>query len=521
MLGFRCNESNKFTRCDMTFRVLAAKTAPLSQTVLPKRLRSTFIPPAVSRHFEIAPIASTTTKKNWFTILIGKNGVGKSQLLADLADAFSVYRGEFLSRRQKGNPLEVEFFSDGEVRAIYGDLSEPDSHDPFQQQSNFSYPARIIASTITPFDKFRLSRDVIHEKALTMGAERRTSDIYRYAGLRDSNGRTNFQNAIFRAIKGLFLGDIAAEGKNKKLERVFNFLGFLPEITIQYTPLPYSTSQELAALLRSSLTDEEIVEKTDSNFTARRLSSFLQSQNDGRDLLLAALDEFGKESDERRDFRIQISADRSERHLLNMLFALKELRIVIFRDVSLRFLEDRGSLSILDASSGVISMVSGMLGIAAGIADNSLIIIDEPEISLHPEWQDKYLELLYETFSSFSGCHFIIATHSPLIVSDSIPEFSNVVDMSRIHDERSNFYEISGASSDRILATVFGVFGKDNLFIRQEVIKAANAVARGRMSDADFAERIKFLRKVRGELPEASNLARLIADLLAAIRSEQ
>lgn len=47
-----------------------------------------------------------------------------------------------------------------------------------------------------------------------------------------------------------------------------------------------------------------------------------------------------------------------------------------------------------------------------------IILIDEPEISLHPQWQRDYLEKLNKWLEIlwFINCFFIIVTHSPLIV---------------------------------------------------------------------------------------------------------
>ncbi|MWT62345.1 AAA family ATPase, partial [Escherichia coli] len=73
--------------------------------------------------------------------------------------------------------------------------------------------------------------------------------------------------------------------------------------------------------------------------------------------------------------------------------------------------------SINDASSGQQCMLLNILGIASSIEDNALILIDEPEISLHPEWQENYIQLLIDSFTHVKGCHFIIATHSPQIVA--------------------------------------------------------------------------------------------------------
>jgi len=50
-------------------------------------------------------------------------------------------------------------------------------------------------------------------------------------------------------------------------------------------------------------------------------------------------------------------------------------------------------------------------------SSNSLILIDEPEISLHVAWQEKWLEDLEET-SKLSNFRAIVATHSPEIIAD-------------------------------------------------------------------------------------------------------
>ncbi len=49
--------------------------------------------------------------------------------------------------------------------------------------------------------------------------------------------------------------------------------------------------------------------------------------------------------------------------------------------------------------------------------ENSLILIDEPEISLHVEWQRQFLKDLSRV-TSFSNHSFLIATHSPQIIHD-------------------------------------------------------------------------------------------------------
>ena len=48
-----------------------------------------------------------------------------------------------------------------------------------------------------------------------------------------------------------------------------------------------------------------------------------------------------------------------------------------------------------------------------GAKEGSLILVDEPEISLHIDWQEQLVERLY---APLTGSRLIIATHSPDIV---------------------------------------------------------------------------------------------------------
>ena len=72
---------------------------------------------------------------------------------------------------------------------------------------------------------------------------------------------------------------------------------------------------------------------------------------------------------------------------------------------------DKRKFFITEASSGELCILFNMLSIAGSIKDESIVLLDEPELSLHPEWQRDFLPLLAKVFSKYKRCHFIIATH--------------------------------------------------------------------------------------------------------------
>lgn len=65
-----------------------------------------------------------------------------------------------------------------------------------------------------------------------------------------------------------------------------------------------------------------------------------------------------------------------------------------------------------------------------------IVLIDEPDLHLHLEWQRKYMQRLIDVFSTLelpdATFHFILATHSPFIISDIAA--ANIVMLERVEN---------------------------------------------------------------------------------------
>jgi len=77
------------------------------------------------------------------------------------------------------------------------------------------------------------------------------------------------------------------------------------------------------------------------------------------------------------------------------------------RVYKIAFSKDKNIFNYSDLSSGELSVLSLILGLTATITDDSLICIDEPEINLHPQWQEKIIELIELVSENYYGCHFL------------------------------------------------------------------------------------------------------------------
>ena len=72
-------------------------------------------------------------------------------------------------------------------------------------------------------------------------------------------------------------------------------------------------------------------------------------------------------------------------------------------------------LSLLSSGEQHLIVIIGELVFNAD--ENCLVLIDEPEISFHPEWQEKFLGIL-ESIQRVNAFSVLVSTHSPMLIGD-------------------------------------------------------------------------------------------------------
>jgi len=104
------------------------------------------------------------------------------------------------------------------------------------------------------------------------------------------------------------------------------------------------------------------------------------------------------------------------KNIINERFAYKN--VTITRDGGFEFATDSGRpLAPTSLSSGEQHEVVLLYELLFNIKPNLLVLIDEPEISLHVAWQDQFLRDLSE-MTKLSQFDAVLATHSPQIISN-------------------------------------------------------------------------------------------------------
>jgi ABC-type Mn2+/Zn2+ transport system ATPase subunit len=371
-------------------------------------------------------IPISKVRRNSVHVLTGPNGSGKTETLVKLLDG-----GRFMS------------FPKGHSPSVVG-----------------AVPARVISQTFSPFSRFppplesgRSLLDYFSEYAaddLTytcIGLHSRTrfvgsgltKEVIEQAIYRLSE-QANGVGAIFQVLRGLDLRDvltltyvahepyklIAAERKDQ-FSAIYKFL----------TDLVREPAGPNDAFVRSLKLQ---LERT----SLRDLAELIGTAFDVTERLVA-------------DSRLVLQLDGAYRKtldfaLLQALSLLRRVGLLELRSCQIKNIQGRG-FDVAGASSGQQQMLCSIIGLAAALRKNSLVVVDEPELSLHPNWQMSYLDLLEAALAPHEGCHVFLATHSPLIVQRAQEKGVAVLQMDRVEEaeELSSRYQppsVEGALLD-------------------------------------------------------------------------
>jgi len=133
-------------------------------------------------------------------------------------------------------------------------------------------------------------------------------------------------------------------------------------------------------------------------------------------------------------------------------------------------------------------------------ANNSIILIDEPEISLHPQWQSKIIKL-YENVGRNN--QLIIATHSPHIVCNI--EAKELKIMKKYSDRISvlngeEIEETYGQNVETILKVIMGIDNVRNDDISEKLSKIYKLLESNLFDTEEYRNIFNYLRKYLGDL---------------------
>lgn len=410
-----------------------------------------------------------TNEDNYFSLIIGNNGTGKSRFLSSIC----------------------KFFNDKKEQSINIDYT--------------CEPNKIIAITHSISDKFPLD-NTFRIKRKDLSEEYTYSSLdYIYLGTRNEVNSYSNRALMTKTI------DILFENYSEKLiaegyRHIFEYLGYEPIIKLNYkiANLNRRNLFNLIDFTVDSLKDylQNKVEKGFGSFRYRNIEKILENN----EILQEIFEFYNLNLNETNDYSILVNFSQSNIERLksdnstyiDKFKAYKILKIMrsidLIRDFEIKVYKKGGNeFNFSEASSGESNILSTLIALIPLIQDNSLILIDEPEVSLHPTWQSQYIDLLKKIFNGVKGCHIIIATHSHFLVSDLPLNSSSVIEFKNNKNLiQSKLIESStfGWSAEDILLNIFKLPSSRNFYLSQMVSESLELLA----NKSYKSERFKYLQ---------------------------
>ena len=447
------------------------------------------------------------------TVIIGKNGTGKSLILRNIADIFEDLKNYFLPI--KGYRNKVNFSYEGQI--FYNKSLIEFHYKPFFNETIFSNdnskrkyefnfykngkqiiqnddlcPQRVLVSAYLVSDKFRF-------------ATKDKKEFYLYLGLRqtaNSAGTKSFLNRVIPYV----IDYIKDRESLSSLEAALDFLEFDNNFfEIEYK-CRYKYHFFSGNLLEEEFEDLLITWETFSKRKnpPRYLDYYNYSIRGDAKLIKKIVNYLNELSNKfkirvRGNSLIKINLLEGGLEKVELLQILNRLDLLESPNIILK--KSNKTLHLHQASSGEFHYFTSILGLLTNLNENSLVLIDEPEISFHPNWQLKYIHYLKKVFKAYKSCHFILATHSHFLISDLEPETSNVIRLEREENGDLNVEQIKestyGMSAEEILYRVFELRTYRNYFFEIELRELLHLLSNKSDDSNRIKELINNLRKVK------------------------
>jgi predicted ATP-binding protein involved in virulence len=393
------------------------------------------------------------------TIIHGPNGIGKTIILNMLYDLFTNNNINNKIWRIPFNTLEI-YFEDDSIFKLTKKTSAQRVHDMTANQTyiqdwdNLASASNNISSvlnkeeeTITIDDKIN---EVYQNYELSASFTNTSGDKDEFILIEKSNININPLLKKYIDIVNLKIYFIVTQRLKKEFQNPF------PQLKIPHTLNTLSIiyhSKDLIMRIGSELAHSTKISQSldssfpirlsnadnQSNFTQNELAEKLKELENKRSNLINAgiLDNEKQENgnikiDEKNlnvlsfycrdtEAKLNVFDDIYNRislfkKIVNSHLLHKELSISKIEGVVLK--SDEGlSIPIDKLSSGEQHLIILFYELLFKVEPDTLILIDEPEISLHVGWQVKFLKDLLEVVD-LVGFDVLIATHSPQIIKD-------------------------------------------------------------------------------------------------------
>ena len=422
------------------------------------------------------------------TVIIGANGIGKSYILKVIIDIFNYIHHRLLDSNDSNNlpyRFKLTYYINGDKCVL---SSMPKGMEPVGRGERYNVyyyfndhqtplfkcklPLRLIASSMTINDKFRAKSD----------------DFYKYNGIRNENSpNTTGTRTLVRKTVNSIISCISYKNKfREELKCLLSKLGLQEKMTISYGMRHKEVflKRNITPDLLSDIFDnrKKYFPLRDTDIWGKTFFLKVKERPDKIKIITDFLSRVANKNFNRKRYVLEYDIIDNDEIIQDAeaIDLLSKLDILTFP--SIKVYKDYENYNFMDSSSGETNLLCQFIGILSAIQEDSLVIIDEPENSAHPNWQINYIGWLKEIFSQYNSCHFVLATHSHFILTDLQENNSTIIALEKSNGKLENIAENLNTfcwSVDDILYNVFHVRNTRNYAFETDIYKLLNLVSRG------------------------------------------
>jgi predicted ATPase len=476
-------------------------------------------------------------RQPYTTVIIGPNGSGKSFLLRAIGEIFRYHENikeksqkrvswpkylchlryqykentyEIVTRQEKTKSQDIRrehiYFKNRHYEKIPLEIImvEGEENEVGVSIEEVEFPKSLLTSSYLVNDRF-------------IWADSKENDFYQYLGIRNTPNSANTKTFAKKTIRYI-IESMRSEGFIDILSNLLDYLGFEKTFQVSYKTRYHKFF--FSGEVKEDQIDQFFTKWWESPYTTREQSSvpftkgkYERLVKDRHEDLLSLIDYLNTISKEEGKL---VDIFGSSAKLINIDLFDKSLKIEEFEHVQLLLDLDIISMekigikkkegdgfSLEDSSSGEYHLILSLLGLYSRIRNNSLILLDEPETSLHPNWQMRYINFLKIMFNKYTSCHFVLATHSHFLVSDLEGDSSAVVALrkdvktNQITSELLEGKNTYGWSAEEILYNIFKVKTVRNYFYEADLTDLLGLISEGSKNKTEIQRLLESIKSIK------------------------
>lgn len=443
-----------------------------------------------------------------YSVLIGTNGVGKSMLMKEIVDFFldlhasaTNDKGAKLSPVNKGRLKGIKYHIDGVDCEVFR-LEK----NYFARVDGYFYPIQdlrfpsIVACHFGAFDKLPVQK--VNGSAQT----RYDVPYYKYVGAHVNGSMISSSAIAFRLL--FALNERMDDRQRDNICSILNFIGYDHRISLSYSVVMKSKKDgNVRDVIAQRVNNDKEYDKLNNQERSDRVTKLYNFYKNKVSADKA-----------RYDYDIDFEAVTEEDSLeeLKIIYKLKQYDLV--NSANVIFHKQGVDITSEDLSSGEFAMLSTVLSISAAANDpHTLVLLDEPELSLHPNWQMTLIDNLDRALAN-QVCHLLIATHSHMVVSDLPMKRSAVTQIEKDEKGEMNTTIISestyGWSAEEVLLKVFKTATDRNRYFGERIGKLLEKMGNNTIKREEVSKELKELQEISMHLSDIDPMKKILNTII-------